>query len=198
MMKKTWIQSFATLLLCGVFAGGAPATPSIAQDKKEERVAVSSEPGATTATYGNWVLQCVRAGSNSALNTQKTCEVMQSIQVQGQAQPVAQIALGRVTKDAKLQLTVVLPVNITPGKLVMVTPTDKASAADKSGLQLSWARCIGAACFATIEPTPEFLASVRSSQEGRLSYVDGTGQGVELPLSWNGVTQALAALEKAS
>lgn len=195
------LKTLSVILLCGLVSGAALAYPSLAQDKKDERISVSNEPGATTATYGNWVLQCVRtSGANTGTNAVdgKSCEIIQSIQVQGQAQPVAQVALGRVAKDAKLQVTVVLPVNITPSKLVRLSGNGKVGADEKGGVDLPWVRCISAACLATSEPTAEFLATVRAVPEGKIRFVDASGQNVELPLSWSGISQALAALDKAS
>jgi len=195
------LKTMMGIVACALVAGGAAATTSLAQDKKEDRVAVSNEPGATTATYGNWVLQCVRTNggaAGAAASEGKSCEVVQSIQVQGQPQPVAQIALGRLTKDSKLQVTVVLPVNITPSQTVRLSGNGKIGAEEKGSVELPWVRCIGGACLATAEPTPDFLATVRTAPEGKMRFVDANGQNVELPLSWTGISQALSALDKAS
>jgi invasion protein IalB len=43
-------------------------------------------PQATTATYGDWVLACQGGAAG-----ERMCEVSQSIQVQGQKAPIAQI-----------------------------------------------------------------------------------------------------------
>lgn len=68
-------------------------------------------PQSTTAVFGDWGLRCV--GPREGGPTQHICEVVQSIQVQGQAAPIAQIALGRLQKADPLRLTVVLPNNVS-------------------------------------------------------------------------------------
>jgi len=199
--SKLKISTIAAFTACFVVSAGAATTPSVAQVKKEERVPVSNEPGATTATYGNWVLQCVRLTNASATNDAaegKSCEVVQSIQVQGQAQPIAQIALGRLPKETKMQMTVVLPVNISPSKNVHMSGNGKTGAEEKAGVDLPWVRCIQSACLASAEPSAEFLATIRGVPEGKIRFVDAGGQSVELPISWNGINQALNALDKAS
>lgn len=76
---------------------------------------------ATTASYGSWVLRCMHftQPAQTAADTGKsgracvqTCEVIQSVHVQGQSQPIAQVAIGRLSGDKDLVLTARVPANI--------------------------------------------------------------------------------------
>ena len=66
-----------------------PAAPAAATPAAP---AVSTDPAQTTASYGDWVLRCVRTGDGGT--GPRVCEVVQTMVVQGQTQPVAQIAIG--------------------------------------------------------------------------------------------------------
>ena len=96
------------------------------------------DPAATTATFGDWVLNCQRLPEGS--KPARVCEVVQSIQVQGQQGPFARIAIGRIAPDQPLAVTVVLPNNISLPSVVHVG----ADAKDK-GPDLNWTRCTPAA-----------------------------------------------------
>lgn len=75
-------------------SGGAFAEPkkdpaSAAAAAVPAPPAVSSDPQATSATYGDWVHVCHR----QAASGERLCEISQSIQVQGQPAPIAQLAV---------------------------------------------------------------------------------------------------------
>ena len=56
--------------------------------------AVASGPAETTATYGNWVLHCARSkpAEGSGAEAATSCEIVQTIQVEGQREPFAKLA----------------------------------------------------------------------------------------------------------
>ncbi len=64
--------------------------------------AAADEPQSTTATYGTWQLRC--RISTIAGKPTKSCEIAQTIQIKGQAQPLVQIAIGP-QKAAAVPLT---------------------------------------------------------------------------------------------
>ena len=74
---------------------------------------ISSLPSTTTATYGDWVLRCIKASTTADGPTAESCEIVLTIQLQGQARPIAQLAIGRRQDQNELILTAVLPVNAT-------------------------------------------------------------------------------------
>ncbi len=137
-------RTFARLLppILLVFASAAAMSAEAAKTPKPEAATaspspsptptppVSSEPGATTATFGDWVLRCQGAAAA------RICEVALTVQVQGQQAPIAQFAIGRAP-DKSLRATVVLPTNIQLPSIVRVA----GDAKDKT-LELNWTRCL--------------------------------------------------------
>ena len=172
----------ATLALTGSASAQqpppAPARPAAP--------AVAAEPTSTTASYGDWVLRCQKT-ENARL-----CEVAQSLMVQGQATPIAQIAVGRPSPKDKLRLTVVLPNNVSfpaPPKLVI--------GEKDAGLTLAWRRCLPGGCFADVLLDDEPIKRLRAlTDSGRLLFSDGVGREIGLPFSMSGLSQALDALAK--
>lgn len=167
------------------------------------RPEVSADPAVTTATFGDWLLRCVRqpapAGEAAQKNdrvTAQICEVVQTVKVQGQTQPIAQLAIGRLPNSEDLILTAVLPVNISlPGQVgVIVDPKAPAEGA----IILEWKRCAGGSCFADTRPTDSSLRPLRAGEAGQIRFADAAGRIISVPVSWRGLDQALAALEKQS
>ena len=152
---------------------------------------VPSEPGLTTASFGDWTLRCQRLDANGQVG--RVCEVSQTIQVQGQAAPIAQVAIGRLKSADPLRLTVVLPVNVAfPGAVQIATDEKNVKALD-----LLWRRCLPSGCFADNAVSDEALARWRSlSLPGRILFKDASERELTLPLSFRGLGQALDALAK--
>lgn len=164
----------------------ASPAPSVAKPAP-----VGPDPAATSATYGDWVLRCQRVGPTD--KTQRLCEVAQTIQVQGQQAPIAQVALGRVATADPLKITVALPANISLPGSVTLALSDK----DPAPMPLIWRRCLPGACIADAALTGEQLKALRgASHAGRLTFKDAAGRDVALPLSFRGLAQALDALAK--
>ncbi|TXN22066.1 invasion protein [Methylobacterium sp. WL9] len=173
-------------LLSGPVAGET-AKPAAAPPAKP----VPNEPGATTASFGDWVLRCQRGGS--AEKPVRVCEVAQSMQVQGQNQPIAQIAIGRAGAGEPLQITVLLPPNVAFPSSVRLLSDEK----DTGGYELVWRRCLPGACVADAAAKDDALKRWRAANEpGRIVFKNAGGQDVAIPLSWRGLPQALDALVK--
>lgn len=118
------------------------------------------------------------------------------MQVQGQQQPVAQIAIGHLPNEKDLILTALLPVNISLPGSVHLSGNGKTGAEEKGGLDLAWLRCFAGSCAANAKPDAATLAVLRAGTEGQLRFMEANAQTVAIPLSWNGLDQAMAALEK--
>ena len=157
-----------------------------------------SEPTVTTATYGNWILRCVKAGAKTQNSDQlsRQCEIVQTIQVQGQRQPIAQIALGHQPGKKELTLTTVLPVNISlPGGVFVAAKAVKGEA-PTGVVALAWQRCFQGSCLANAQLKPEDLKQFQQETEaGLLGFVEASGRTISIPLSWNGLAAATTALE---
>lgn len=152
---------------------------------------VDAEPQSTSATYGDWVLRCNRMESSG--HAQRVCEVAQTIVIQGQHAPVAELAIGRIKKADMLRVTVVLPVNVT----FPSAPRIFSDAKDAEGLELSWVRCLTNGCYADATPKDEIFKSWRGSKTaGRIETKDAFGRNVVVTISFRGISQALDALNK--
>jgi invasion protein IalB len=190
-------RTFARLLppILLVLASAAALSAEAAKTPKPEAATaspspaptppVSSEPGATTATFGDWVLRCQGAAAA------RVCEVALTVQIQGQQAPIAQFAIGRAP-DKTLRATVVLPTNIQLPSIVRIA----GDAKDKT-LELNWTRCLPGGCFASAPFPDDVMQSWRTGGEPRkLTFVSAAGQGVVLPISLRGLPQAIDALPK--
>ena len=163
--------------------GAAPGAPAQAP--------VGAEPGFTTASYGDWLLRCDNA--NLPTGHKHSCEAVQTLQIQGQQAPFAQVAFGHVDGTAPLHLVVALPVNIAFSSIVKVGLDDK----DPKPLELVWKRCLPGACFADAVAGNDVLGRWRAATApARLQYTDATGRNVAVPVSFRGMSQALDALQK--
>jgi invasion protein IalB len=171
--------------------------PSLAQAQSPVKPAasatapVSHDPQATTATYGDWVLRCQKQGEGAPAI--KTCEVAQSLQVQGQADPVVQIAIGRLSQKDPLKLVIVVPTNVS----FPSTPQLAIDEKDEHPAMLTWRRCVPGGCVAETIVKDDLLKRWRSqSGRGRLQIKDAGNRDVVLPFSFRGLSEALDALNR--
>ncbi|TGE00516.1 invasion associated locus B family protein [Methylobacterium nonmethylotrophicum] len=184
----------AAILVLAAGMAGAQTAPKAAPSPPPGPPAVSPEPAVTTASFGDWVLRCQRLGEGEKAT--RVCEVSQAIQVQGQAGPLAQLALGRVGGEAGLHLTVVVPVSVSFPSSVRVGLEEKEGR-ESAGMDLGWRRCIPAGCVADDVVREEALKRWRTSSEaGRLLFKDAAGREVAIPVSFRGLDPALSALAR--
>ncbi|WP_332696434.1 invasion associated locus B family protein [Bosea sp. (in: a-proteobacteria)] len=170
-------------------AGSRP--PAAASAPPAVPAPVSSEPGATTASFGDWTLRCQRLHVDG--KAARVCEVGQTIQVQGQAAPIAQVAIGRLKPADPLRLTAVLPVGVSFPGSVQIASDEK----DVKTLDLPWRRCLPSGCFADAAPDDDTLRRWRgASQAGRIVFKDAAARELAIPLSFRGLGQALDALAR--
>jgi invasion protein IalB len=150
---------------------------------------VPSTPERTTASFGDWVERCDAAPAPA----KRVCEVAQAMTVQGQSAPIAQIAFGRATRAEPMRVTVVLPVAVTlTAKSKIVSEKD-----DKSPIELTWQRCIPGGCIASAVVADDIMARLGVRTEpGGIAFKDAAEHDIAVPLSFRGLTQALAALAK--
>lgn len=155
-------------------AAPAPAAPAVA------------DPAQTTATYGDWVLRCVRPE-----NGPRTCEVVQSMVVQGQQQPVAQVAIGNDKNE--LRLTMLVP----PAISLTRAPSLGIAGVTTPHFDLTWRRCVPQGCFADVQVGPDLLKTLRSRNDPmQISFKDAGDRDINLPLSMRGLVPSLDALAK--
>jgi invasion protein IalB len=167
-------------------AAPAPATPAPAAAAPAAPAAATSDPAQTTATYGDWVLRCVRPE-----NSPRVCEVVQSMVVQGQQQPVAQVAVGYDKAD--LRFTMLVPPAISLSR----APFLGIPGATQPHYDLTWRRCLPNGCFADVQVGAEMQKLLRSRNDPmQIEFKDAGERDVKLPLSLRGLVAALDALAK--
>jgi len=153
---------------------------------------VPTEPNTTIASYGDWVLRCQRI--DLAGKTTRVCEVAETIQVEGQTSPIAQLAIGRMAPSDPLRATAVLPTAVSFPSNVRIS-----EAKNGAPLSLEWRRCLPGGCFADSPVKDDLLARWRGQTDaGQLTFKDAAGRDQSLPLSFRGLAQALDALAKES
>jgi invasion protein IalB len=172
----------------GVLLLGA-SSELFAQAKSSEPPPVSADPQSTSATYGDWVMRCSRVTVES--QPQRVCEVVQTILIQGNQAPVAELAFGRVKKGEPLRATVVLPVNVS------FPSTPQVQLEAQPGLDFTWKRCLPNGCYADATPKEDVLRAWRGAKTtGRIETKDAFGRNVVVTISFRGFAQALDALSK--
>lgn len=188
---KTILIAATLLMASSANATESKASAAGTEAGKAVLEPVSSEPQATTANYGDWTLRCTRLGATA--NATKACEVVQSIGVQGQANPIAQLALGYEDPKGNLKFTAVLPVSVSfYGPISMVTGDESPQS-----LTMKWTRCLPEGCFANVDLDKNAVARLRAQTEkGKVSFKDGAARDAVLPVSFRGLAEALDALQK--
>jgi invasion protein IalB len=152
---------------------------------------VAGDPVQTTATYGDWVLRCARTAEGGT--GPQTCEIVQTLVLQGQQQPIAQVAIGSIDKTSALRLTVVVPTAISFSKAAYVI----GAAGTPNLFDLTWRRCLPSGCFADIALSADSLKIMRARTEpANLVFRDAGERDITLPFSLRGFPQALDALGK--
>lgn len=107
------------------------------------------------------------------------------MQVQGQSQLVAEVALGRIGVNQGLVMTARPPSDVSiPGAIRIVTEV-KEGGDNKAGFDMSWTRCASGACFATAKPDAASLAKIRAAKAGCIAFMDAAGRNIAAPLSLN-------------
>jgi invasion protein IalB len=191
----TWKTALGAALLTlsttGAGFAQAPASPPLPATKTAAPALLAGTPVQTTATYGDWVLRCAHTGEGGTGS--QTCEVVQTLVLQGQQQPIAQVAIGSIDKTSGLHLTVVVPTAISFGKAAyIVGATGTADLFD-----LTWRRCLPSGCFADIALSADALKMMRARAEpANLVFRDAGERDVTLPFSMRGLSQSLDALGK--
>jgi invasion protein IalB len=176
----------------------APARPAPAQQAQTpvapaappaQPAPAAQEPQRTTASYGDWVLRCETLAGPPL---QKTCDLDQFAQVQGQANPISRVAIPLPAKGQPVKLIVQLPVNVSLAVGVKIAADSK-----DPGVIAPFRRCVPSGCLAEIDLKDDLLKKFRASPDaGKLQFKDAAERDVAIPLSFKGFGQAYDALLK--
>lgn len=171
-----------------------PANPKPAQTQSQTHAqAPAEDQGAdlTTAAFGDWQLRCQKAGAGQP--TQRSCEIIQSLIIQGQTAPFAQLGFGRLAPGGPLYFTAVVPTNVTFPSTVRIAIDEK----DTQPVEIAWTRCLPTGCFASLALKDDLLKRWHAQNEGgRLTFKNGAGQDMTVPFSFRGLARALDAFGK--
>lgn len=148
--------------------------------------AFAQTPQRTTASYDDWTVRC------EVNDTVKICEMVQAMQIKGQAQPVTQIAIGRQSGKDPMKIVYQVPINVWLPAGVKLTADDK-----DPGLVGVYRRCLPGACIADSEIKDDVIKKLRGlTDNGKLQFKDGALQDIAIPVSFKGFGQAYDAMTK--
>jgi invasion protein IalB len=168
-------------------AFAAPAVERVAQ--AQAAPAASDAPQLTTATYGDWIVQCATPTKPPA---QKVCDMAQTTQVQGRDAPFSRVAVMHPVRGQPVKLIVQVPVNVSFATNVRIRTSD----ADP-GFMAPFARCIPNGCFAEFDLRDDMVRKLHAaSGAGKLSFPAAAGREIDIPLSFKGFSQAFDALSR--
>jgi invasion protein IalB len=206
-MQKSLLLAFFTafsVMAMGAYAQSPPSRPAAPRQSEPSartptqavpaQVGPSSEQtGAemTTATFGDWQLRC-RLMPVPGKPTQRSCEVIQSIVLQGQTANFAQLGFGRLAPSEPLYFTAVVPVNVAFPSAIKISVDEN----DKQPVDVVWTRCLSGGCFASVVAKDDFVKRWRQSESGRLTFKIGDGQDFTFAFSFRGLSRALDALAR--
>jgi invasion protein IalB len=168
----------------------APAAPQETVQAQPPAQA-GDTPQRTTATYDDWVVQCETQTGPPA---QRICDMAQvtQVQAQGRTNPFSRVAIAHPVKGQPVKLVVQVPVNVSFATSVHIQTSDT-----DPGFVAPFARCLPVGCFAEFDIKDELLKKLTAaSGAGKLSFTDGGGHDISVPLSFKGFSQAYDALAK--
>lgn len=182
------VKRVLPLIACVLLTASANHAAA-AQRLAQAQPAPGETPQRTTATYGDWIVQCdIDAGAAR----QKTCDMSQGTQIQGKNLPFSRVAVAHPSSGHPVKLVVQLPVNVSFGTAVRIQTAD-----NDAGITAPFARCRPEGCFAEFDIKDDILKKFRAaSGVGKLSFADSGGHDVAIPLSFKGFNQAFDALSK--
>lgn len=191
MLRRQTALAFSATLLAGTAFAQAPAQrpaqPRPVQAQATPTPGAVSQPDNTTATYGDWILRCQQSVAA------RVCEIVQTLEQQGQRGPIALVAIGRPVKSEPIKLVIQVPPNLALG--------DKASVrvvvAEKDEALAVFQRCLPGGCFAEATLSDDVFKRWRGfSEAGQMRYLDAGKREVTLPLSFRGFPAAAEALQR--
>ena len=153
-------------------------------------VVQADEPERTIETYGGWELQCVRL-PDTADGPVRACEIVQTMQLQGQSQPLTRLAIGRPAPQADLVAVLQLPLGMW---LPVGVTFDLGSEAGRHLAELR--RCLPMGCLAELALNDTILTALRQDPEGEsaIEFAMQPDDPARVPLVHRGFAAAFDAM----
>jgi len=149
--------------------------------------------------YGDWYYRCADILTDSNKNTVKRCEVLQMEQIQNGDQPITvlSVAFAIIPPQKRggkpgLMMTSVAPLNVSLREGL------RYSILGKDIIHTAYSHCNQAGCWARQLLNSKMLDSLKKASKGEGHYRLATGRYVNIKFSLNGLSAALAAMEKSS
>jgi invasion protein IalB len=189
MLRRQTALAFSAALLAGTAFAQAPAQRPAQQRPAQAQASPApgavSQPDNTTASYGDWVLRCQQSVAA------RVCEIVQTLEQQGQRGPIALVAIGRPVKSEPIKLVIQVPPNLALGDKAGV----RVVVAEKDEALAVFQRCLPGGCFAEASLSDDVFKRWRGfSEAGQMRYLDAGKREVSLPLSFRGFPAAAEAL----
>jgi invasion protein IalB len=163
--------------------------------------AAAEEPQSTTATYGDWLVQCRLVvgpeadaakksdGADPAApaKTERICEMVQTFTFRQTGQQLARLAIGKLAKEETIKAVVQVP-------LAVFLPDGIAIAqGDKLNFPGRYVRCTQAACLAEFNLQQGDVDDLATGQAAQLKFTSANGQQLSLTVSFKGFDGAFKA-----
>ena len=157
--------------------------PAVAQD--------AATPERVVEGVGAWEVRCERADPTSTSSI-LACEMLQATTMQGQAQPISQIAIGRPTADADLTAVIQLPLGLW---LPAGATLDLGDAGGTYPITIL--RCLPNGCLGELPLTDDMRTALsdESLTGSALQFEMQVGTPARVPVVHQGFSAALTALE---
>ena len=166
----------------------------------------AAAPTATTATYGDWTVNCTMATAATGDATPvKVCETTTRLNLKGkdgQLHPLLQIAIGQPPNAPAARVVLQLPIDVALRDPVALS-LDKTPAADGQTslppqddlLSASYLACAATGCLADAEVSGSLLARLQAAKTLNVTFSSRSGpRRITVPVSLNGFGDALADL----
>ena len=154
-------------------------------------LAQNTTPERITEGFGAWEVRCQRSAPADPASL-LACEVVQATSVQGQQQPVSQIAIGRKTLGEELTAVIQLPLGMwLPSGAVL----DLGAAGGQHAIPIL--RCLPGGCVGEV-PLDETMRAALSDEaitDSALQFEMTAGTPARVPVVHQGFSAAIASLE---
>lgn len=183
--QKPPVPYLAAALLMASAGAAIAQQPPPAQPRPPQ----TETPQSTTATYGDWVVQCQTVPGPPP---KEVCDMAQVTQLQGKNVPFSRVAVAHPEKGQPVKLVVQVPVNASFKAEVRIQTADS-----DPGVAAPFANCTPNGCFAMFDLNENALKKLHAAATaGKLSFADAGGHEVAVPISFKGFGEAYDALAK--
>lgn len=177
----------AALIVLILIAGGA----YVYFQREASMPVAAGTPRISTAQTGDtipadgdyWTKRCNEQG-------EKYCEIFQRLMIEETNQRLIEFAIG-FSKESKntAQAAIVLPLGVMVAEGIVLKIGDEAPA--KADYRL----CSQEGCFVVMQLPEDFLTSMRKGEKITVSFLDGSGQQINVDLSLQGFAKKIDELK---